>query len=357
MLIRCRIALATFELQLDVLFEARVTCIFGPSGSGKTSLLDAIAGLRPMVSGELEIGGRRLFSSSQRINLSPQERSIGYVPQEGALFPHLSVRDNILFGAGQKKSHVGDCQVTLEHVAEVLEITHLLGRPTAQLSGGEIQRIALARAILSRPRLLLLDEPLASLEIRLKEKIIPYLRRVRDEFAIPILYVTHDPVEALALADWVIAIRQGRLVNQGMPRDVLTSRSVFHDLEDESVENVFAVRVLESDPVAGRSRTLLDSGQELIIPYVAGMNGQPVQIRIRGDDILLATKRPEGISAGNVLSGVINEIEALDGQAILKVNAGATFSVRLTAGAVGNLNLAKGRQVFLIFKVRSCRVL
>jgi molybdate transport system ATP-binding protein len=357
MLIRCRIPLATFDLDLDVHFEARVTCIFGPSGSGKTSLLDAIAGLRPISSGELEIGGRRLFSSSQGINLSPQERSIGYVPQEGALFPHLSVRDNILFGAGQRKSHVGDGQATLEHVAELLEITHLLGRPIAQLSGGESQRIALARAILSRPRLLLLDEPLASLEIRLKEKIIPYLRRVRDEFAIPILYVTHDPVEALALADWVIAIRQGKLVSQGMPREVLTSRSVFHDLEEESVENVFAVRVLGSDPIAGRSRTLLDSGQELIIPYVAGTADQAVQVRVRGDDILLAKKRPEGISAGNVLSGVINEIEALDGQAILKVDAGAIFSVRLTAGAVANLNLAKGEEVFLIFKVRSCTVL
>jgi len=357
MLIRCCIPLATFELELDVLFEARVTCIFGPSGSGKTSLLDAIAGLRPMSSGELEIGGRLLFSSSQGIDLSPQERSIGYVPQEGALFPHLSVRDNILFGASQRNSQFGNGKVTLEHVTELLEIDHLLSRPIAQLSGGESQRIALARAILSRPKLLLLDEPLASLEIRLKEKIIPYLRRVRDEFAMPILYVTHDPVEALALADWVIAIRLGKLVSQGMPRDVLTSRRVFHDLEEESVENVFAVRVLESDPVTGRSRTLLDSGEELVIPYVANTMGKPVQIRVRGDDILLATKRPEGISAGNVLSGVVNEIETLDGQSILKVNAGAIFSVRLTAGAVANLTLAKGRKVFLIFKVRSCRVL
>jgi len=357
MLIRCHIPLVAFELKLDVIFEARVTCIFGPSGSGKTSLLDAIAGLRPMSSGELEIGGRLLFSSAQGINLSPQERSIGYVPQEGALFPHLSVRDNILFGGSQRKSRVGDGKVTLDHVTELLEINHLLNRPIVQLSGGESQRIALARAILSRPKLLLLDEPLASLEIRLKEKIIPYLRRVRDEFAIPILYVTHDPVEALALADWVITIHQGKLVSQGMPRDVLTSRRVFHDLEEGSVENVFAVRLLESDARTGRSKTLLDSGQELMIPYVANTTNRPVQIRIRGDDILLATKRPEGISAGNVLSGVVNEIETLDGQSILKVNAGAIFSVRLTAGAVANLNLVRGREVFLIFKVRSCTVL
>lgn len=357
MLIRCRIPLATFELELDALFEARVTCIFGPSGSGKTSLLDAIAGLRLMSFGELEIGGRLLFSSSRGINLSPQERSIGYVPQEGALFPHLSVKDNILFGASQRNSHVGGGNVTLEHVSELLEIGHLLSRPIALLSGGESQRIALARAILSRPKLLLLDEPLASLEIRLKEKIIPYLRRVRDEFAIPILYVTHDPVEALALADWVIAIHQGKLVSQGMPRDVLTSRRVFHDLEEESVENVLALRLLDSDPVTGRSRALLDSGQELMIPYVAADTGQSLQIRIRGDDILLATKRPEGISAGNVLSGVVNEIETLDGQSILKVNAGAVFSVRLTAGAVAILNLAAGQEVFLVFKVRSCTVL
>jgi molybdate transport system ATP-binding protein len=357
MLIRCRIPLVAFELELDAFFEARVTCIFGPSGSGKTSLLDAIAGLRPISSGELEIGGRLLFSSSRGINLSPQERSIGYVPQEGALFPHLSVQDNILFGATQRNSHIGGNKMTLSHVAELLEIAHLLTRPIMQLSGGESQRIALARAILCRPKLLLLDEPLASLDIRLKEKIIPYLRRVRDEFALPILYVTHDPVEALALADWVIAIRWGKMVSQGIPREVLSSRPVFRDLEEDSVENVFTVRLLDFNPVTGRSRTVLDSGQEVIVPYSAGALGRLLQVRVRGDDILLATERPAAISAGNVLSGVINAIETLNGQSILKVNAGAIFSVRLTAGAVANLNLAAGQEVFLIFKVRSCAVL
>lgn len=357
MLIRCRIPLIAFDLELDASFEARVTCIFGPSGSGKTSLLDAIAGLRTISSGELEIGGRFLFSSSRQINLSPQERSIGYVPQEGALFPHLSVKENILFGATQRNAQSNEDRVTLSHVLELLEIAHLLSRPITQLSGGESQRIALARAILCRPKLLLLDEPLASLDIQLKEKIIPYLRLVRDEFAIPILYVTHDPVEALALADWVIAIRRGQMVNQGIPREVLTSRPVFRDPEEDSVENVFTVRLVESNAVTGRSRTMLDSGQELIIPYVAGDRGRPLQVRVRGDDILLAIERPAGISAGNILTGVIKGIETLSGQSILKIEAGALFSVRLTAGAVANLNLTAGKKVFLIFKARSCALL
>ena len=164
MLLRCRIPLAHFDVDIDVTFDARVTSIFGPSGSGKTTLLDAIAGLRPMAAGEIEVEGRLLFSSDKSINLAPQDRLVGYVPQEGALFPHLSVRKNIRFGVERQAHAGGDDGISVDHVVEVLEIGNLLQRPVTQLSGGETQRVALARAILSRPRLLLLDEPLAALD-------------------------------------------------------------------------------------------------------------------------------------------------------------------------------------------------
>ena len=356
MVLKCRIPLADFVLDVDASFEARVTCIFGPSGSGKTTLLDAVAGLRDVLSGEIVIGENILFSSTRKINLSPQERSVGYVPQEAALFPHLSVKKNILFGAGRKNGRRSG-GLSLEHVAGLLEISTLLDRPVKRLSGGESQRVALARALLSRPQLLLLDEPLASLDIGLKERIIPYLRRVRDELSIPMIYVTHDPVEVLSLADWVIMIKEGRLVAQGIPHEVLMSSLVLSQLDKDQLENVFDAVLIDSDIEGGRSKVELKSGQELFIPYSPGPTNRPLQIGIRGDDILVAIKAPEGISAGNVIRGIVRNIERAGGQAILRVEAGEAFYVRLTYSAIERLRLAAGGAVFLIIKTRSCIVL
>jgi len=357
MLLRCRIPLASFELNIDVTFDTRVTAFFGPSGSGKTTLLDAIAGLRDIAEGEIELGGTTLFSSAQRINLPSRQRGIGYVPQEGALFPHLSVRNNILFGA-ERAGHAADAtSINIEHVLEVLEIDHLLTRTVTKLSGGEAQRVALARAILSRPQLLLLDEPLAALDIGLKEKILPYLARVRDEFGIPMIYVTHNLTEVLTLADWVLMIRQGRLIAQGVPRETLRSSHAILQIPDEPFENVFTVAFVESDAQAGRSTVRLQSGEEIFIPYLPQPPNHPLQIRIGVDDIIVATRNPEGISAGNVLPGTIRTIDFLDGQAMLTVFAGEEFYVRLTAAAVSKLDLRDDSRVFLIMKTRSFHLL
>ena len=357
MLLRCRIPLANFELDIDVTFDGRVTAIFGPSGSGKTTLLDAIAGLRDIAAGEITIEGRTLFSSARKINLSPQRRGIGYVPQEGALFPHLSVRRNILFGAERIVHAVGGQGIGMEHVLEVLEIAHLLSRPVTKLSGGEAQRVALARAILSRPQLLLLDEPLAALDVGLKEKILPYLARVRDEFAIPMIYVTHNVTEVLTLADWVLVIRSGRLLAQGMPKETLTSGRAVREIPEEQLENVFTVTFIESDKAAGRSRVRLSSGAEIFVPYLAQADRRTFQIRVSADDILVGTQRPEGISAGNILPGTVHAIDVIDDQALVSVDAGEDFCVRLTAGAVTRLALDVGCSVFLIIKTRSFRLL
>jgi molybdate transport system ATP-binding protein len=356
MILKCRIPLAAFVLDVDVAFDARVACIFGPSGAGKTTLLDAAAGLREIAAGEIVIDGKILFSSAGNVDLSPRERSIGYVPQEAALFPHLSVRKNILYGAGRRGvDRAGG--PGFEPVIQLLEIGHLLERPVRSLSGGESQRVALARALLSRPQLLLLDEPLASLDIGLKERIIPYLRRVRDEFGIPMIYVTHDPVEVLSLADWVVMIKEGRLVAQGVPREVLMSSKILSQLEKDELENVFDAVLIGTDIGGGRSKVRLKSGLELFIPHTAAPLTRPLQIGIRGDDILVATRAPEGISAGNVFRAVVGDIERSEGQAILRVEAGETFYVRLTSAAVDRLRLATGGEVYLIIKTRSCIVL
>jgi molybdate transport system ATP-binding protein len=357
MLLRCRIPLANFDLDIDVSFDARVTSIFGPSGSGKTTLLDAIAGLRDITGGEIEIDGRTLFSSARGINRPPQERGVGYVPQEGALFPHLSVRKNILFGAGRNTGISRSRNIRMEHVLSVLEIGTLLDRPVTKLSGGETQRVALARAILSQARLLLLDEPLASLDINLKEKILPYLARVRDEFEIPMIYVTHSLTEVLTLADWVLMIKQGRLVTQGVPRQALRSSHAMLQIPEEQVDNVFTVAFVNSDPEAGQTRVRLPAGQELLIPYLPKPGNPMIQIRISADDILIATKPPEEISAGNVLSGTVRSIDAADGQVMVTVAAGEEFYARLTAAAVKRLNLVENTPVFLIMKTSSFRCL
>ncbi len=356
MLLRCRIPLAHFELDIDVSFNARLASIFGPSGSGKTTILDAIAGLRNITTGEIEINGRTLFSSARGINRPPQERGVGYVPQEGALFPHLSVRKNILFGATRDTSGKSK-DISLNHVLDVLEIGNLLDRPVTKLSGGEAQRVALARAILSQPHLLLMDEPLASLDITLKEKILPYLARVRDEFEIPIIYVTHSLAEVLTLADWVLMIKQGQLVTQGVPKEALRSSHAILEIPEEQFENVFSVTLVDSDADAGRSKVKLQTGEELFIPYLAQSPGPLFQIRISADDIIVATQNPEGTSAGNVLPGIIRRIEMREGQAMLMVLAGEEFYVKVTAAAVKKLGLVVDCPVFLIMKARSFRLL
>jgi len=355
--LQCRIPLAHFALDIDVTFDARVTAIFGPSGAGKTTLLDAIAGLRELTAGEIEINGRKLFSSAQGIHQPPRRRGIGYVPQEGALFPHLSVRRNILFGADRSDAGGASKGITVEHVLDILEIDKLLDRPVIALSGGEVQRVALARAILSRPQLLLLDEPLAALDVALKERILPYLARVRDEFAIPMIYVTHNLTEVLTLADWVLMIQQGKLVAQGIPKEALRSVNAVRQLGNEPFDNVLPATFVESDAPAGRTRVRLQSGAELFIPYLPQPANRALQIRVGADDILIATQRPEGISAANVLPGTIRSIEPVDGEALITVSAGDEFVVRLTSAAILRLGLSAHSPVFLIIKTRSFRVL
>jgi molybdate transport system ATP-binding protein len=197
----------SFTLDIHANLERPVTALFGPSGAGKTTVLDAIAGLRTPSSGSIRIEGRTLFER-RGVNLPPHRRHVGYVAQDVALFPHLNVRSNVLYGRreGQKLS--------LETVAGMLEIEMLLDRRVPQLSGGEKQRVALARALMSAPELLLLDEPLAAVDVERRRRILPYLERVRDELRVPIVYVTHDPAEARQLASEVIVLENGRMVGR-----------------------------------------------------------------------------------------------------------------------------------------------
>jgi molybdate transport system ATP-binding protein len=209
-----RLPLAHFTLEIDLELKGRITAIFGPSGAGKTSLLDLIAGLRPAKSAFIQLHDLVLTDSSNRVLIPPQRRRIGYVPQDLALFPHLSVAQNILYGQDRRFPNP---LFSSDAILRLLELDPLLKRGISDLSGGEKQRVAFARALVTAPSLLLLDEPLASLDSELKARIIPYLLRIRDELRIPMLYVTHDKDEASALCDEVVLLNQGKVISDGPP--------------------------------------------------------------------------------------------------------------------------------------------
>ncbi len=210
-----RLTLTNFTLEVDAVLTGRVAAVFGASGAGKTSLLEIIAGLRRPVTGAVHVGDTVLTDAGTRTFVPVERRAVGYVPQDGALFPHLSVRQNLTYGSHPQQS--APSGLTFEHVVGVLEIAALTDRGISTLSGGEKQRVALGRALLAAPRLLLLDEPLAGLDAPLRERLLPYFIRVRDEFSIPMIYVTHSPDEVMALCDEVLLLERGRVGYQGAP--------------------------------------------------------------------------------------------------------------------------------------------
>lgn len=215
--------LASFPLSINTELEGEVIALFGPSGSGKTSVLDLIAGIRKATTAFIKFDTSVWTDTAIGHSLPPSRRGIGYVPQEGALFPHLSVRSNLLYGSSRSSEA---SLFSLEHVTKVLEITHTLNGGVRNLSGGEKQRVALARALLSQPKLLLLDEPLASLDQTLKTKSLALLQRTQQEFRVPMLYVSHSAEEVTTLCDKVMVLEQGKVLRSGTPKEIFTERSV-----------------------------------------------------------------------------------------------------------------------------------
>jgi molybdate transport system ATP-binding protein len=329
-----QLSLPRFTLDVRATLGERVTALVGRSGAGKTSLLESIAGLR-LASGRIIIDGVDIA------RLPPEHRRIGYVPQDVALFPHLDVRGNIRFGSRD--------ETRFSSLVETLELAPLLQRSPSTLSGGERQRVALARALMTAPRLLLLDEPLASVDQPLRERILIFLRRIRD-LGVPMIYVTHQPFEALALATSCIVLDEGRVVAHGPPRDVLYEFAA-------EVDNVFEVVSPRHEPERGITRVSTRSGLDLALPHDEVATAVfPLVVRISGEEIVVFGERPTSISSRNVIEGEITARREREGSVDLTVATPEAVRVRVTRGAANDLDLVTGRRVWLAMRSRSFRV-
>lgn len=345
----------TFVLDVSFAAPSGITILFGPSGAGKSALLDCLAGLVRPNAGKIAIGEVVLFDSAMHIDVPPQKRRIAYVFQSLALFPHLTVEQNVAYGLGDIAEQ--DRHARVEEILEAFRIANLRNQKPSQISGGEKQRTALARSLVAKPRLLLLDEPLTGLDAELKAAIVEDLRAWNAAKRIPILYVTHSREEVDALGERVIALDNGRVVSHGAPMEVLDAPRRKRLAQAAGFENLLSATILDLREPDGVMRVRLgESACEIEVPLAHASAGDRVQIAIRAGDILLASQRPHGLSARNVLEGKILTLEQRGAMCIARVDCGVTFVAHITPGAIRALELAEEKQVWLVLKTHSCHL-
>jgi len=348
------LGLAALRLEARFASAGGVVAVLGPSGCGKTSLLECIAGLRRGAQGRVTVNGRALLDTARGVHLAPEHRGVGYVPQDGALFPHLSVAENIRFG----RRH--GARERVDTLVELLGLGPLMSRYPASLSGGERQRVALARALATDPALLLLDEPLASLDGGLRERILPYLLRVRDETQVALLYVTHNHGEAVALGGDVLLMRAGSVVAFGPVATALSAERLAEVDPGAALDTVLRAHTVRVDHARGTGVVRLADGLELSVPAaeLVGVEagGTPVVLAVGADELLLASSPLVGVSARNVLAGEISGVEVGSDAALVRIDAGGVeWRARVTAGATSELGLEAGRPVWIAVKAHAFR--
>lgn len=342
----------TFELEASFASSGRLTALFGPSGSGKSSLISVIAGLTRPDRGRVEVDGRVLIDTKAGIFIPMHKRRIGMVFQEALLFPHMSVAHNLRFGRWftPAAEHYAD----FDAVVELLGIGALLERRPGKLSGGEKQRVAIGRALLASPKLLLMDEPLASLDDARKAEILPYIERLRDETKIPIVYVSHSIAEVARLASDVVVLAEGKVMACGAAGEIMRRLDLLPAQERGEGGALLEATVERHDETFDMT-VLASKAGEVRVSRLDMAAGAPVRLRIRARDVMIATVRPEGLSALNVLPGKIEAIEPGEGMAVtVRIDCnGAAVMARITQKSRQALDLEVGRQVFAVVKTVS----
>jgi molybdate transport system ATP-binding protein len=344
-------SLGTFLLDVSFAVPCGITMLFGASGSGKTTILNCVAGLLEPDQGRIDMAGHTVFDRSKNLDVRVTDRNVGYVFQDLALFPHLSVERNIGYGIRNADRAAAD---RIQAMIAAFHLEHTRGRKPQSLSGGEQQRVALARALVTNPQALLLDEPLSALDSATKSQIIDDLRAYITGRPIPVLYVTHSREEVFALGQQVIALEHGRVVGQGTPREVLRGHRHEAIAEWGGVENIFEGMIVELHDHQG-TMTFQTGGIELEVPLGRAQVGETVRIGVSANDVLLATEEPRGLSARNVIAGTVQLLQQRDAIVAVQVNCkGTRFEAHLTPGSVRSLRLTAGLPVWVVIKTHSC---
>ncbi len=342
------------SFQLDVAFRTTntgITALFGPSGAGKTSVINMVAGLTCPDRGHIVVQDRLLFDSAQRVDLPPEKRSIGYIFQDGRLFPHLTVHGNLTYG--MKLTPRSQRYVEFSQVVDMLGIAHLMNRRPAGLSGGEKQRVAIGRALLTSPRLLLMDEPLASLDLARKSEVMPFIAKLPATFSIPIIYVTHSVGEVMQLADNLVLLKSGKSAAAGKMIEVVQSPDFQDAIGRQEAFSIVSMIVKQHDMSA--SLTLLQgSTASLKVPLMNSAVGEAVRLRIRARDVAVALEPPSGTSFQNILMGNIQRLEVVDNFLVdVSLNVGFPLLARVTIKAKNDLGLTVGQKAYALIKSMS----
>ena len=342
-----------FSLDCDADFDSGVTAVFGPSGSGKTTLLDCIAGMTSPNSGEIRLQDSLLYSSQNGMDVAPERRRFGYVFQHGALFPHMTVRENVMYGYALTPAE--ERRVEPDEVVNLLGISHLMDRDVRNLSGGERQRVALARALAASPQLLLLDEPLASLDAAHRASILTYLKHVSEQLGTPMVYVSHSLTEVMALASNTLALSEGRRVAYGPTVEIMARSDVARIADYSTLENIQEAEVVSTDPATGTS-TLRLGETVLVGPPTSALPGELVTISIRAGDIILSLGVPPKTSARNAAPSVIRDLHEAGGRVLVYLDVGDRFVAEVTPASASELGLRVGQDVHLVMKSNSILV-
>ena len=338
------------DFSLDVAFEtgAGVTALFGRSGAGKTTVVTMVAGLARPRAGRIALNGRTLFDSTAGINLSARKRRVGMVFQEARLFPHLSVRSNLLYArwAGRRRA-----TADFESVVSLLGLEDFLTRQPASLSGGEAQRVAIGRALMAGPEILLMDEPLSQLDGARRAEILPFLERMTHEAGVPILYVSHQVDEVARLADSLVVLSEGKVVAAGPIEDVFGRIDLGAATGRHEAGAILVAEVAGEEPDFALTR-LLAGGAELVVPSLQRNIGAKVRLRIRSQDVALALTPPENLSIRNVIPMEIVTVDMNDGAyaEILLIASGQYLRSRITRKSAVELGLGPGLRVFALIK-------